>query len=110
MYNRYIPGSGQPGRENGARNRAGTGGTGRVFSGGQQLFRQLGESLHLFGGETKNAGIAGILKDLGLSELDVGDILLMLILLMVFLEGNHTELVVTLALMLLLGEEEYQME
>ena len=56
-----------------------------------------------FGGEDKNAGIAGILKSFHLEGLDSGDILLLLIILLVFLEGDNIELVITLGLMLLLG-------
>lgn len=47
--------------------------------------------------------MAGILKGLHLEDLDSGDILLLLIILLVFLEGDNTELVITLGLMLLLG-------
>jgi len=57
----------------------------------------------IFSTEDKNAGIAGILKSLHLDGLDSGDILLLLIILLVFLEGDNTELVITLGLMLLLG-------
>ena len=57
----------------------------------------------VFGGESKNAGIAGILKSLHLEGLDSGDILLLLIILLVFMEGDNIELVITLGLMLLLG-------
>lgn len=57
----------------------------------------------ILGAEDKNAGIAGILKSLHLDGLDSGDILLLLIILLVFLEGDNTELVITLGLMLLLG-------
>lgn len=70
----------------------------------QDLFRNLKAPLDfLSGGENKNAGMAGILKGLHLEDLDSGDILLLLILLLVFLEGDNTELVITLGLMLLLG-------
>ena len=94
MYNRYIAGA-EPHRE-------------RVqsVSEGQSWFRRLGDSFPLFGGESKNAGIAGILKGFGLEQLDSGDVLLLLILLLVFLEGDNTELVITLGLMLLLGGED----
>lgn len=110
MYNRYIPGSGQVRREEDPREQSKPGGGAGIFGAGQQLLRQLGESLHLFGDGTKNAGVAGILREFGLGELDSGDILLLLILLLVFLEGNNTELVITLALLFLLGEDDAQKE
>ena len=107
MYNRYIPGSEQLRREGQTQgNERTSGGTGFFGSG----LRQLWDSVHRFEGVTKNAGIAGILKEFGLGELDSGDLLLMLILLLVFLEGDSTELVITLALMLLLGDEDTQKE
>ena len=65
--------------------------------------KDLTGSLNFFGGEDKNAGIAGILKLLHLEDLDSGDILLLLIILFLFLEGDNIELVITLGLMLLLG-------
>ena len=48
-------------------------------------------------------GLASILKGLKLDDLDTGDILLLLILLFLFLEGDDMELIITLGLMLLLG-------
>lgn len=48
-------------------------------------------------------GLASILKGLKLDGLDTGDILLLLILLFLFLEGDDMELIITLGLMLLLG-------
>lgn len=51
----------------------------------------------------KKSGLAGILKGLKLDDLDTGDILLLLILLFLFLEGDDMELIITLGLMLLLG-------
>lgn len=59
--------------------------------------------LGFLGGEDKNAGMAGILKSLHLEDLDSGDILLLLIILFLFLEGDNIELIITLGLMLLLG-------
>ena len=111
MYNRYVPGSGGYTRiavdeaRHGQKQKAadqhteqprpharteGNGLGGTPFSG-------------ILGGEGKNAGIAGILKSLHLDGLDSGDILLLLIILLVFLDGDNTELVITLGLMLLLG-------
>ena len=69
----------------------------------RELFRNLTAPLHRLGGENKNAGMAGILKALHLEELDSGDLLLMLIILLLFLEGDNIELVITLGLMLLLS-------
>jgi hypothetical protein len=47
--------------------------------------------------------VGGIGKHFSLSQLDTGDILLVLIILFLFLEGDNLELVITLGLMLLLG-------
>ena len=58
----------------------------------------LGE---LTGGITQLIGSIG--KQFSLSQLDTGDILLVLIILFLFLEGDNLELVITLGLMLLLG-------
>ena len=69
----------------------------------QDIFRNLTGTLNFFGGEDKNAGMAGILKSLHLEDLDSGDILLLLIVLLLFLEGDNMDLVITLGLMLLLG-------
>lgn len=56
------------------------------------------------GGGKKKAGALGeLLKSLKLDSLDTGDVLLLLILLFLFLEGDDMELVITLALVLLLG-------
>lgn len=56
--------------------------------------------------------LSGLLRGLGRqdegSHLDTGDILLMLILLFLFLEGDNLELVITLGLMLLLGFDDPQ--
>lgn len=48
-------------------------------------------------------GLASLLKSLKLDGLDTGDILLLLILLFLFLEGDDMELIITLGLVLLLG-------
>lgn len=48
----------------------------------------------------------GILKQFSAESLDTGDILLVLIILFLFLEGDNLELVITLGLMLLLGLHE----
>jgi hypothetical protein len=54
-------------------------------------------------GGKKSGGLAGILKSLKLEELDTGDILLLLIMLFLFLEGDDMELVITLGLILVLS-------
>lgn len=53
--------------------------------------------------EPKASGLAGLLKGLKLDSLDSGDVLLLLILLFLFLEGDDMELVITLGLLLVLG-------
>ena len=121
MYNRYVPGNDGYTRvvvdedplqgRSAARNRhqrqnqeKRQANTGRRNGTPQDLFRNLTAPLgFLSGEENKNAGIAGILKGLHMEDLDSGDILLLLIILLVFLEGDNTELVITLGLMLLLG-------
>lgn len=57
----------------------------------------------MFNTEQKDAGITGILKKLHLQDVDSGDVLLLLIILLLVLEGDETEMVVTLALLLLMG-------
>lgn len=53
------------------------------------------------------SGISGLLGRLGkqfsIADFDAGDILLILIILLLFLEGDNLETVITLGLMLLLG-------
>lgn len=120
MYNRYVPSAGGYTRvvvdeerqgaahvkreEHSApkRHTQGTGGA-RPGGGRQDFFKTLSAPLSFLGAEDKNAGIAGILKSLHLEDLDSGDILLLLIILFIFLEGDNIELVITLGLMLLLG-------
>ncbi|WP_209343005.1 hypothetical protein [Flavonifractor sp. AGMB03687] len=55
------------------------------------------------GGKGKGGPLGDLLKSLKLDSLDTGDVLLLLILLFLFLEGDDMELVITLALVLLLG-------
>lgn len=47
--------------------------------------------------------LSGVKRHFSLSQLDTGDILLVLIILLLYLEGDSLELVITLGLMLLLG-------
>ena len=56
-------------------------------------------------GEKKAAELSGLLRGLRLEGLDTGDVLLLLILLLLFLEGDDWELIITLGLLLLLGPE-----
>ena len=52
----------------------------------------------------KSAGaLSSLLKSLKLDHLDSGDVLLLLILLFLFMEGDDVELMITLGLLLLLG-------
>ena len=51
----------------------------------------------------KNAGLSGILKKLNLKDIDTGDILLFLILILLMLEGDNWELVIILGLVLFLS-------
>ena len=53
-------------------------------------------------GEKKGL-LSGLFKGLKLEGLDTGDILLLLIVLFLFLEGDDMELVITLGLLLILG-------
>lgn len=50
--------------------------------------------------------LTGISNHLKLEHFDTGDILLILIILFLFLEGDNLELIITLGLMLLLGLSE----
>ena len=125
MYNRYIPGAGgytrvveeEPPvqRADGSRTRRNDHrqpdhtmpGGGRWGKGAVQ---NLTAPLRFLAGEDKNAGIAGILKSFHFEDLDSGDVLLLLIILLLFLEGDNIELVITLGLMLLLGSGDTQNE
>ena len=55
------------------------------------------------GDNKKNAGLAGIFDALKLKDIDTGDILLLLILLFLFRDGEDLELVILLGLILLFG-------
>ena len=115
MYNRYIPGADgytrvvvEDAPAGGGRSESSPerGPQPRRHEGGRDTWdrgKNRTAPLHFFAGEDKNAGMAGILKSLHLEDLDSGDILLLLIILLLFLEGDNIELVITLGLMLLLG-------
>ncbi|MEG1072272.1 MAG: hypothetical protein RSE09_01420, partial [Oscillospiraceae bacterium] len=47
--------------------------------------------------------LGGFLKGFDLSQIDTGDILLVLIIVFLYLEGDNLELVITLGLLLLFG-------
>ena len=51
----------------------------------------------------KKGGLSSLLKGLKLDDLDTGDILLLLIILFLFLDGDDIELIITLGLLLVLG-------
>ena len=53
------------------------------------------------GGEGK--GLSGLLKSLHLDRIDAGDVLLLLIILYLLVEGDELELVIALGLVLLMG-------
>lgn len=53
--------------------------------------------------QAKDSPLSGLLRSLKLEGLDTGDLLLLLILLLLFLEGEDTELLIALGLLLLLG-------
>ncbi len=62
----------------------------------------LGKEGRLFGGR-EGGGLSGLLKSLHLENIDSGDILLLLILLYLLVEGDDLELVIALGLVLLMG-------
>ena len=106
MYNRYIPkdtsysripeeNPAAPGREY----RSGPGGQGGpagLSLPGKEIFSKLFQS-------RDGKGFSGLLKGLRLEEIDTGDILLLLILLYLVVEGDDLELVIALWLVLLMG-------
>lgn len=62
----------------------------------------LGQLRGLFTGD-KSGGVGRLLNSLKLDDLDSGDILLLLIILFLLVEGDNLELVITLGLMLIMG-------
>lgn len=54
-------------------------------------------------GEKKTSWLSGLLKNFKLDELDTGDILLLLIVLFLFIDGDDTEMLITLGLLILFG-------
>ncbi len=70
-------------------------------SGERSLLKGLSS---LFGtGDHQGNILSSLLKQWNLNSLDTGDILLVLILLFLFLEGDNLEIVITLGLLLLMG-------
>ena len=95
MYNRYIPqdefrpvDDSGPGAHPGGK------------EGASASLRRLLERLRAPGG---GGGLGELLRSFRLESLDKGDILLILIILYLFWEGDDTELLITLGLLLLLG-------
>ncbi|MCD7945100.1 MAG: hypothetical protein LUF81_00550 [Clostridiales bacterium] len=100
MYNRYSPQGGyqpvepeNPQREPSRPVSGGNTGSGNLFS-------ALGS---LLGGSRSGSGIDGLLERLGITRLDKGDILLILILIYLFRESEDDEWLIILALVLLMG-------
>ena len=100
MYNRYIPQDVSytpveekpPGRPGAARPAF------RLpdFLGGK-------EGLSGLLGDREGSGLSGLLKSLRLEGIDSGDVLLLLIMLYLLVEGDDLELVIALGLVLLMG-------
>ena len=57
----------------------------------------------LFGRGEQGGGVSGLLKALKLDDLDSGDVLLLLIVLFLLVEGDDLELVIALGLVLIMG-------
>lgn len=105
MYNRYIPddegqawvrtetehASGPVPRQETRSNSA----LSALFSGREGLSS-------LFSGRD-GAGLSGLLKALHLEDIDSGDVLLLLIMLYLLIEGDELELVIALGLVLIMG-------
>lgn len=115
MYNRYIPESTQytwvgedsqpaPPPRAAASTGHRPGGEPRRPAPSKALpFQMGGEKLAaLLSGKT-GGGLAGLLKGLKLEDIDPGDVLLLLIILYLLIEGDDLELVIALGLVLLMG-------
>lgn len=103
MYNRYIPGDASYTRIEEERpperpKEAGKGPSIRIpdFLSGKEGLAALFK-----GGE--GSGLSGLLKTLRLDSLDAGDILLLLIILYLLVEGDDLDLVIALGAVLLMG-------
>ena len=103
MYNRYIPEDASYTRVEPPPERSPAPGSGPrppfrlpdLLSGKEDLSGLLGTR----GGN----GLSGLLKSLHLDNIDAGDVLLLLILLYLLVEGDDLELVIALGLTLLMG-------
>ena len=113
MYNRYIPqdSSYSPIREktedsSNSESRKKQGGTER-----ESIIPPLGRgSLTRLFQSRDGKGLTNLLKSLRLEDVDTGDILLLLILLYLLVEGDDLELVIALGLALLMGLGEKETE
>ncbi len=104
MYNRYIPEGTEYARiPEEEPDRAPRGEGKRRNGGGGNGGFDLGKLFSAFGQKENAGGLTGILKKLNLDGIDTGDILLLLIILLVFLDGDDLDLVIALGVMLLLG-------
>ena len=104
MYNRYMDGTFSP-LNTGASPHAPE--PGRQDPAQQSHPTRSGDLLgEMTGGISRLLG--GVFKQFSLEDLDTGDILLVLIILFLFLEGDNLELVITLGLMLLFGLKDDQ--
>lgn len=68
----------------------------------QELLRGKDGLSGLFGNR-EGGGLSGLLKSLHLENIDSGDVLLLLIMLYLLVEGDDLELVIALGLVLLMG-------
>lgn len=96
MYNAYIPGAGP--YEKIPEDRPP--GSGSSFLGG------LGASLGSLGSLGGKGALSGLLGKLGLGKMDTGDILLLLILFLLWKEGDQFDLILLLALAFLFLRED----
>lgn len=114
MYNRYIPkdtvyapvNAGPASRTGGMRSgpARSPGSTPRPpLSSLSALLSGRGEGLGALFSRGERRGLSGALKALKLEEIDTGDILLLLIVLYLLVEGDDLELVIALGLVLLMG-------
>lgn len=96
MYNRYIPEDASYTRVQAPSQprRSGTGAR-------QQIL--LPDFLSGKGGLDVKDSLSGLLKSLHLDKIDAGDVLLLLIMLYLLVEGDSLELVIALGLTLLMG-------
>ena len=100
MYNRYIPQDVSYTPVEGA-SRPSPGPNRQPF----RLPDFLGGKEGLSGllGNREGGGLSGLLKSLHLENIDSGDVLLLLIMLYLLVEGDDLELVIALGLVLLMG-------